>query len=338
MPVAIDRRPRRSGARAARTPATALFWRLFLLTALVLVVALVALVLTPATVSARASITELVVLVVGLVVLLSTNAVLLRTSLRPLDGLTVFMRHVDLLKPGERLPVRGHGYVAGIISTFNDMLDRLEAERGTSSKHALAAQEGERARIARELHDEIGQSLTVALLSLKRTVDRCPEDMREELQLVQETIRGSLDEVRHVARRLRPGVLEDLGLASAITALTTDFTNASGVPVQRRLGPGLSGLSHEVELVLYRTAQESLTNVARHANAGRVELSLIRDGRGVRLQVVDDGRGLNGAPDGAGVRGMRERALLIGATLSVGPAPAAGTEVRLTVPASMSQE
>lgn len=338
MPEVTDLRQSPIGLGTPRTPAASLFWRLFLLTALVLVAATVALAFTPATVSTRASIAEVVVLVVGLAVLLTTNAVLLRTSLRPLEGLTVFMEHVDLLRPGERLPVRGHGYVAGIIRTFNDMLGRLEAERGTSSKHALAAQEGERARIARELHDEIGQSLTVALLGLKRTVDRAPDGLCGELQAVQETIRGCLDEVRQVARRLRPGVLEDLGLASAITSLAADFTDASAVPVRRRLDPGLPVLSQEIELVLYRTAQESLTNVARHAGASRVELSLTRVPRGVQLHVVDDGRGLNGAGDGAGIRGMRERALLIGAHLVVAPGPAGGTEVRLTVPTFRMQE
>ena len=97
------------------------------------------------------------------------------------------------------------------------MLDRLEADRAAASAHALAAQEGERQRIARELHDEIGQSLTVALLSLKRVADRAPEDLREELHGAQETVRSSLDDVRQVARRLRPDVLDDLGLQSALT-------------------------------------------------------------------------------------------------------------------------
>jgi two-component system, NarL family, sensor histidine kinase UhpB len=314
----------------AQPPATALFRRLFGVTALVLVAGTLALAFAPVTVSSRASVNEAVVLLAGLVVLLAANAVLLRRSLRPLDGLTVFMEHVDLLRPGDRLPVRGHGYVARVIRTFNAMLDRLEAERGTSSKHALAAQEGERARIARELHDEIGQTLTAVLLTLKRTVDRAPEDLRPELCLVQETVRGSLDEVRQVARRLRPGVLEDLGLVSAVTALTTDFTDATRVPVRRWLGV-LPALSHEVELVLYRTAQEALTNVARHAGASQVDLTLTRTARGVRLRVTDDGRGLDDAEDGAGIRGMRERALLIGALLSIGPGPDGGTEITLDV-------
>lgn len=213
------------------------------------------------------------------------------------------------------------------------MLDRLEAERSTSSAHALAAQEAERQRIARELHDEIGQSLTVVLLGLKRGVDRAPEDLREDLRTVQETVRASLDEVRRIARRLRPGVLDDLGLRAAMNALMSEFSEVSGVPVTRLLDARLPGLGGEAELVIYRIAQEGLTNVARHARASRVEVSLRAEGEGaVVLRIADDGRG-GPIREGTGVRGMRERALLIGADLTIGERPGGGTEVRLTVPA-----
>ena len=149
---------------------------------------------------------------------------------------------------------------------------------------------------------------------------------------MQEMTRASLDEVRQVARRLRPGVLEDLGLSSAMSALATDFSQASEIPVTQRLDQRLPALSRDVELVLYRIAQEGLTNIARHANASRVGLALTGERDGVVLRITDDGRGLNGSSEGAGIRGMRERALLIGAHLTLGPAPAGGTEVRLVVP------
>ena len=310
-----------------------MFWRLFLLNGLVFVVGAGVLVLSPATVSTPVSIRELSILTVGLALMLAVNAMLLRASLRPLYGLTDLMERVDLLRPGERVAINGNGDVLHLIRTFNGMLDRLETERGTSSAQALAAQEGERQRIAQELHDEIGQSLTAVLLGLKRTVDRAPDDLRDELRTVQETIRASLDEVRQVARRLRPGVLEDLGLSSAMSALATDFSEVSEVPVVQRLDQQLPALSRDAELVLYRIAQESLTNIARHAGASRVELALTGERDGVVLRITDDGRGLNGSGEGAGMRGMRERALLIGAHLTLGPAPAGGTEVRLVVPA-----
>ncbi|WP_214371365.1 histidine kinase [Pseudonocardia sp. H11422] len=330
----VDQRPQRDRNNhwASRTPAAALFRRLFLVTGLVFVVGAAVLVVSPATVSTPVLVWEAIVLTVGLALMLAVNALLLRASLKPLDGLTALMERVDLLRPGERLAVRGNGDVAHLIHTFNDMLDRLEAERGASSARALAAQEGERQRIAQELHDEIGQSLTAVLLGLKRTVDRAPRDLQDELRGVQEMIRASLGEVRQVARRLRPGVLDDLGLLSAMSALATDFSEASEVPVARRLVQRLPALSRDTELVLYRIAQESLTNIARHAEASWVELSLSRERDGVALRITDDGRGMNGCTEGAGIRGMRERAILIGARLTLRPVPTGGTEVRLDVP------
>jgi two-component system sensor histidine kinase UhpB len=265
-------------------------------------------------------------------VMIAVNAVLLRASLRPLDGLTELMARVDLLRPGQRLAVDGTGDVAHLIRTFNQMLDRLEAERGASAARALAAQEGERQRIAQELHDEIGQCLTAVLLGLKRAIDRAPPELRDELLAVQDITRTSVDEVRQVARRLRPGVLDDLGLPSAISALAADFSKTSQIPARPRLAERLPALDPAAELVIYRIAQESFTNIARHAHATRVALSLTAADNRVVLRVADDGRGMNGAAEGAGIRGMRERAILIGAELSVGPGERGGTEVRLTVP------
>ncbi|MFG2225679.1 HAMP domain-containing sensor histidine kinase [Streptomyces sp. NPDC048644] len=309
-----------------------LFWRIFGLNAVVLGAATALLLWAPVTVSVPVVLTEAVVLVGGLVVMLVANAALLRIGLAPLDRLARQMTTVDLLRQGRRLPVNGHGGVAQLLRTFNEMLDRLEAERATSTARVLSAQEAERRRIAQELHDEVGQSMTAVLLELKRAADRAPEALRADLQHAQETTRQSLDEVRRIARRLRPGVLDDLGLVSALTALTTDYATHTGLAVQRRCAPDLPPLDPETELVLYRVAQEALTNAARHAGAGNVELTLRHSGTEVVLDVCDDGRGLGHAWEGAGIRGMRERALLIDAGLDIGPGPAGGARVRLTVP------
>ena len=321
------------GSGTPRAPAAALFWRQFLATGLVFVIATAVLVLSPATVSTPIVLRELAVLGVGLTLLLAVNAFLLRATLKPLDGLTALMQRVDLLRPGQRAEASGTGDVANLIRTFNGMLDRLEAERGASAAQALVAQEGERQRIARELHDEIGQSLTAVLLELKRTVDRAPVELRQDLRNVVEMVRASLDEVRQIASRLRPGVLDDLGLASAISALTSEFSHAAGVGVRQRVDDSLPTLGRDAELVIYRIAQESLTNVARHGNASSVELSLTAEQDAVVLRVADNGRGVDGAPEGAGIRGMRERALLVGADLVITARPAGGTEVQLAVPA-----
>jgi two-component system sensor histidine kinase UhpB len=218
------------------------------------------------------------------------------------------------------------------VRTFNTMLERLEAERATSAGRALTAQEDERRRIAQELHDEVGQSLTAVLLELKRVGDHAPEEVRAELREVQETTRNSLDEIRRIARRLRPGVLHELGLTSALRSLATEYSTR-GVSVRARIEPDLPDLAEDAELVVYRIAQEGLTNTARHARAEQVDLTLRRTPGGVELLVRDDGRGLRDAPEGAGIRGMRERALLAGAELTVGSSPAGGTEVRLRLPA-----
>lgn len=314
-----------------------LFWRIFLLNAVVLVVATV-LLLGPVTVSTPVLLTEAVILTVGLAVMLVVNALLLRVGLAPLQRLTRAMTTTDLLRPGERPDVGGRPEIAELISTFNAMLDRLEAERAASAANALSAQEAERARIARELHDEIGQTLTAVLLELKSVAAQAPPTIREELHHVQETTRSSLDEIRRVARRLRPGVLEELGLVAALKALINEFAGPR-LTVQRHLDHDLPPLGPDVELVLYRVAQEGLTNVVRHAQAGNAHLCLQRAPEGVRLRIVDDGRGIGSAPEGAGISGMRERALLIGAKLTVGPTagiagirPGTGTEVCLTIP------
>jgi len=308
-----------------------LYWRVCIINGLVFAAATVALALGPVTVSRPVLVSEAVVLVVGLTVILVVNSLLLRTSLAPLDRLIRLMEHVDLQRPGQRLPETNSGAVAHLVRSFNQMLTRLETERRTSNAKVLAAQEAERHRIAQELHDQIGQRLTAVLLSLKQVADRAPADLVEEIRLVQDTTRASLDEVRDVARRLRPGVLEDLGLHDALAALATDFS-IPGVQIRRMFTPGLPDLDPDVELVIYRVAQEALTNVARHAGADTVELSLTRRGGTVVLRVADNGRGLRGHEEAAGIRGMRERALLIGGELQIGSRRGGGTEVRLLVP------
>ena len=311
-----------------------LYWRVCVINALMFLVATVILVVSPATVSPEVTSSELLLLAVGLVVVVMVNSLLLRGSLAPLDRLVKVMNQVDLERPNQRLAPTGDGAVRHLVDSFNAMLTRLEMERARSNAGALAAQEAERRRIAQELHDEIGQGLTVVLLGLKQVVDRAPADIAEELRLVQDTARSSLDEVRKVARRLRPGELEDLGLVSALAALATDFSTHTGAHVHRRFGPGLPALTAHVELVIYRVAQEALTNAARHANADTVEVALSRLGDAVVLRVADNGCGVRGdvVGEGAGIRGMRERALLVSGHLTVEQPDGGGTQVCLTVP------
>ena len=309
-----------------------LFWRVFVTNALFFAIGTAALAVSPATVSFPLAVTEAIVLVIGVGAILVANALLLRLTFRPLERLNALMREIDLLRPGQRLSVAGSGEVAELIRTFNDMLDRLEAERRASSGRALMAQEAERRRIAQELHDEIGQILTAVVLQLKKAAEKAPPEMQAPLLDVQEAARSSLDEVRRIARRLRPGVLDDLGLISALSALANSASEQSDLRVQRRFPERIPALSSEIELVLYRVAQEGLTNAIRHSGASRVELSLHRTATGITLRVADDGQGMNGAAEGAGLLGMRERAMLVGGSLRIDPSPQGGVELVLEVP------
>ena len=309
-----------------------LFWRIFSLNALGLVAA-AALLLGPVTVSTPVLPGEALAVVVGLAALLAANALVLRVGLAPLKRLGRAMATADLRRPGARAPVAGPAEAAALITTYNTMLDRLEAERAAGAARALSAQERERQRIARELHDEVGQTLTAVLLQLKRVADRTPEELRDEVGQAQEATRAGLDEIRRIARRLRPGVLEELGLASALRSLAAEFTT-HGLTVRHQIPGDLPQLTEESELVLYRVAQEGLTNTARHSAADHAEVLLRPVPDGVELLVRDNGNGLGGAPEGSGISGMRERALLIGAVLSLEAAPVRGTDIRLRVPAA----
>ena len=316
-----------------RVSSLPLFWRVFATNAAAMLLAFAGLVFAPVTVSVPILAGELLVLAGGLGVLLLINLVLLRSAFRPLDELADAMRRHDPLAPGARVPVDGEPDVAALAQAFNDMLDRLESERRDSARQALRVLEDERSRIARELHDEVGQTLTGVMLQVEGLAPKVPAELREQLEELRETARSGTEDVRRIARQLRPEALEDLGLQSALAALATAFSEQAHVTVERRLEPDLP-LSQEEELVVYRVAQEALTNVARHADAKRVELQLARNGTRTTLTVRDDGVGLSpGAlPSSHGIRGMRERAMLLGAQLAINSERGRGTEIALSIP------
>jgi len=310
-----------------------LLWRVFAINAALLVAATVLLAITRNRV-----LLEGVDLAVALAAMLAANLLLLRHTLKPIDRLIERMRAVDLLRPGQRLAERGGVEVAELVHVFNQMLDRLEGERRESGRRALRAQEGERARIARGLHDEVGQVLTGVLLQLDVLGSGSSDgEQRQAVEETKQAVRQALDEVRRIARELRPELLEHLGLISALTELSRKFADQSGLHVERRFAERLPPLSDEAELAVYRVAQEGLTNVARHAGASRVEITLEPGADSVVLRIVDDGRGLveNAPLNGhGGLRGMREHALLVDGALAVKPAGGGGVEVRLEVPAA----
>jgi two-component system sensor histidine kinase UhpB len=312
-----------------------LFTRVLLANAVVLAIATALLLFSPIEISYPVTDTQAVILIAGFVASVILNMLLLREVIAPLRRLTATMRSIEPLQPGRRLAIRGTDTdVAALTAAFNDMLDRLESERRESGRQALLAQEAERQRIARELHDEVGQVLTGVVLELEHASGRAGEQDAAQLAAAREAVRRSLDDVRRIARELRPEVLDDLGLQSALRSLCTTTAAHNGLRVERELELDDAAVSPEVELVVYRVAQESLTNVMRHAEASEVLVALHHVDGGLRLMVRDDGRGLGAErePAGAGIAGMQERALHIGAHLTISSEPAGGTEVRLDVP------
>ena len=308
-----------------------LYQRVFLLNAAIFVVATLVLVITPATISFPVELTEAIVLVGGLTAILVLNAFALRAAFAPLERLMRLMREVDAHRPSVRLQATGPQEVRELVVVFNDMLDRLEHERRESARQALAAQEGERRRVAQELHDDVGQLLTGVLLRLESLARRASPEILPDVRATQEAAREAIDHVSLVVRQLRPEALTDLGLAKALAALAARAQEESGLRIRRRFPGDLGDLGEEAELVIYRVAQESLTNAARHARASTVELTLERTDDIVVLRVRDDGIGLpTTQPARHGILGMRERAMLIGATLTI-ESREPGVEVTLTV-------
>jgi two-component system, NarL family, sensor histidine kinase UhpB len=296
-------------------------------------VAVTLVVLAPRKLSSFA-IDEAAVLIGALVLVALANLVVLRRIVRPLETLTALARRVDLTRPGARMPGATASSEAGELAlTFNEMLTRLETERREATGRVLEAQESERLRIALELHDQVGQELTAVLLGLARVRGLLDESLRRDIEDIQEAVRASLEDVRRIALELRPEALDDLGLVSALAVLCERFSQRTGITVGQQLDEHLPELGHEEELVVYRVAQEALTNVARHSGAGHAELRMSARNGNLVVTVSDDGRGIRvGGEPGTGIRGMRERAALIGATLDVGPnADGRGCAVTLQV-------
>jgi two-component system sensor histidine kinase UhpB len=312
---------------------TSLFWRVFAVNGGVLATVAILLIVTPVQISAPIKLEQALIIVGGLAITLAANALLLRHTVAPLGRLVRRMETVDLLRRGQRIDVQRDDEVGRVVQAFNRMLDRLESERQQSGRRVLAAQEAERIGIARDLHDEVGQVLTGVLLHLDSIAEAAPSQ-RGEIGAAKQAVRLALDEVRRISSQLRPEMLEHLGLASALTELSTTFARVSGLNVERRFDSTLPKLSAEVELAVYRIAQESLTNVARHADATEVTITLERGSGSLILNVGDNGRGFDGpVEEHGGLRSMRERALLIDGALAVKPGRRGGVDVRLEVPA-----
>jgi two-component system sensor histidine kinase UhpB len=210
-----------------------LFWRVFAVNAGLLGAVAALLLFSPVEIDAPIKPVQALIIVGGLVITVIANALLLRRVVAPLERLAQRMETVDLLRPGQRLPVDRDDEIGHVLAAFNRMLDRLERERQESGRRVLAAQEAERVGIARDLHDEVGQLLTGALLQLNSVAESAPAH-REELDEARQAVRRALDEVRRISSELRPEMLEHLGLVSALTELSRRTPSSPSTASPRR--------------------------------------------------------------------------------------------------------
>jgi two-component system sensor histidine kinase UhpB len=315
---------------------SSLLTRTVLAGAAVLALSFALLAFTPVQVSTTIHPDQAAILFGGMVAMIAIQTLLVRRALSPLRRLSHEMRQIDLRRPRYLLsetPDQGPE-IAAFVAAFNEMVERLAEERRRSARAALLGQESERLRVARELHDEVGQSLTAVALEVERLGSGASGTAEARLKALTTELQKTLDDVRRIGRELRPEALDDLGLVNALIALVSRIDRQTDLRITRALGADLPALDSEQELVVYRVAQEALTNAVRHADAQSARLELDREGTEVVLGVSDDGSGLpdRSTGSGQGIEGMRERAMLVGASLEVGPQAGGGTRVRLALP------
>lgn len=278
----------------------------------------------------------------GLLLSVGCNFVLLKLALFPLHRLRETMRQVQSGDLAHQALVTGQDPDADQLAiAFNTMLATLNDLSKTRASQILSAQEQERKRIARELHDETSQVLTSLLISLallEETVstDAARTRISETRALAHQTLRA----VRNLSIDLRPSALDDLGLLPALRWYIKEYQQKCGIEVELSTSGFKERLSPEMETAVYRIAQESLTNTAKHAHAHRVRIAMSDDGTLLRMHIRDDGQGFDAETvlktpwqdRGLGLAGMMERASLLGGSVQIGSRPDNGTTIDVAIP------
>jgi two-component system, NarL family, sensor histidine kinase UhpB len=276
-------------------------------------------------------------LALTIVLVLLVNMMMLRRRFLPLERLIAQVEAIDPAAPGElKLPADSQEAeeLIRLAASFRRMLGRIEDERRRSGRLVLRAQEEERRRLARDLHDEVNQALTAILLRLQALSQAAPPELGEELSELKRLVNRAMNELLQLARQLRPSALDDHGLLPAMASQVKRFAAQTGIEADLNADGESSKLAPDEEIAIYRIAQEALANIARHAGAKKVEVDLRTGDDGVELTVRDDGRGFetDRPATGLGLGGMAERARLVGGELTVKSRPGAGTELCLRVP------
>lgn len=333
-----------------------LFEKVILVNALMLIgEALVGLWVTSHSLESHHYLIDTMFIVGSTILSLCINILLMRASFRPLFNLLQTIRMISAGRTQARatgLPTDTE--IGELAQAFNRMLDRLENTRREQAMLILQAQEEERRRVALELHDESSQNLTALLVHteiLQQSLQVLPavsltpetrEQLRSGLQQLTHLTQGTLESIRTLALQLRPAILDDLGLYAALRWLAEDCRERLHISVDLRLKSPDPGREYPplYEITLFRVTQESLTNVARHAQATCVIIELIQDQKRIFLRIHDNGQGYETAQrsSGLGISGMQERISLLNGTFDLRSEPGKGTTIEavLSLPASMA--
>ena len=279
---------------------------------------------------------QFLILALAIVLSLCVNLWMLQRRFAPLERLIERVERVDPADP-ETFTVNSQAAtdVDRLAQSFRALLERLESERRRSGGHVIRAQEEERRRLARDLHDEVNQALTAILLRLEALTQEGTSGQDPELAELKKLVNQAMDDLSGLARQLRPTALDDHGLVPAIDSQLSRFSARTGVAGQFQSRGEFGHLTDDEQTAIYRIAQEALTNAGRHAEATHVSVELCGGPQATELRVADDGQGFDTANDASGrlgLKGMAERARLVGGSLDVRSRAGTGTTVTLTVP------
>jgi len=275
-------------------------------------------------------------LAMSIILVLLVNMLLLRRRFSPLEALIERVERIDPAQPAEfDTPPSTIEEVERLSTSFRRLLRRIDEERRRGGRMVLRAQEDERRRLARDLHDEVNQALTAILLRLEALSQDAEPELRTQLDELKALVSQAMDELLRLARQLRPAALDDLGLVAAIEGQLTRFSEQTGIQTSLRTQGEPGSVGEDQQTVIYRVVQEALNNAAQHSGASHIDFDLqIFPSHGVELRVSDDGRGFDTrrATSGLGLGGMAERARLVGGELAIRSEPGHGTRVRLYIP------